>query len=51
MPASLAGTDAASLAGAAPVLGFAFELSRDGTARALEPLCNIGDHEKPAQQQ
>ncbi len=39
--ASLAGTGGGRLAGVAPVLGIALELSRDGTGRAFEPRGNL----------
>ncbi len=45
IPASLAGTGGGHLAGVTTVLGIALELSRDGAARALKPLGNLGDRE------
>ena len=45
MPAFLAGTGGRRLTGLAPVLGIALELSRDGAARVLKPLGNLGDRE------
>lgn len=50
IPASLAATGAAHLAGVAPVLGIVLELSRDGAAQALKPLVNLGDRELLVQQ-
>ena len=41
LSASLAGTGSGRLAGVAPVLGVALELSRDGTGRAFEPRSNL----------
>ena len=41
LPTSLAGTGGGRLAGVAPVLGIALELSRDGTGRAFEPRGNL----------
>ena len=50
MLASLAGTGGGHLAGVAPVLSIALELPRDGAARALRPLGNLGNRELLVQQ-